>query len=129
MEVKSNIAEVEVKERELEGLTESRQNVYDLDSKMRTWETDFEQQSVDGQKAMLFQVVDCVDLFRDRVEIHVNVKMEMFKQGLSGRLVVPTETVELTAPEAVEDAELVTTPSVLVPQYNNGDVNCTSLAA
>lgn len=76
----------------------------------------------------MFQVVDCVDLFRDRVEIHVNVKMEMFKQGLSGRLVVPTETVELTTPEAVEDAELVTTPSVLVPQYNNGDVNCTSLA-
>lgn len=41
MEVKSNIAEVEVKERELEGLTEIRQNVYNLDSKMRTWETDF----------------------------------------------------------------------------------------
>ena len=41
----------------------------DLDSKMRTWETDFEMQSVDGQKAMLYQVVDRIDIFRDRVEI------------------------------------------------------------
>lgn len=128
MEVKSNIAEVESKERELEGLTESRQNVYNLGNKMRTWETDFEMQSVDGQKAMLYQVVDRIDIFRDRVEIHVNVKMEMFKQGLSDRLVIPAETVELIAPEAVENAELVTPPSVLVPHYNNGDVNCTSLA-
>lgn len=110
-------------------MTESRQNVYNLDNKMRTWETDFEMQSVDGQKAMLYQVVDRIDIFRDRVEIHVNVKMEMFKQGLSDRLVIPTETVELIAPEAVENAELVTTPSVLAPYYNNGDVNCTSLAA
>lgn len=131
MEVKSNILDVENKERELLGLTESRQNVYNLDSKMRTWETDFEQQSVDGQKAMLYQVVDRIDIFRDRVEIHVNIKMEMFKQGLSDRLVVPTETTELIAPEAVElaeDAELVATQSVLVPQHTYGDVNCTSLA-
>jgi resolvase domain protein len=132
MEVKSNIADVENKERELLDLTESRQNVYNLDSKMRTWETDFEQQSVDGQKAMLYQVVDRIDIFRDRVEIHVNIKMEMFKQGLSDRLVAPVETEEWIAAEPVELVEapdLVATPSVLVPQHTFGDVNCTSLAA
>ena len=124
--------QVEMKERELSGLTESRQNVYNLDNKMRTWETDFEQQSIDGQKAMLFQVVDRVDIFRDRVEIHVNIKMEMFKQGLSDRLVIPTEAVEPIQAETVElseNTEITTTPSILVPQHTFGDVNCTSLAA
>lgn len=131
-EVKNNIEQVEMKERELSGLTESRQNVYNLDNKMRTWETDFEQQSIDGQKAMLFQVVDRVDIFRDRVEIHVNIKMEMFKQGLSDRLVIPTEAVEPIQAETVElseNTEITTTPSILVPQHTFGDVNCTSLAA
>lgn len=130
-EVKNNIAQVEMKERELSGLTESRQNVYNIDNKMRTWETDFEQQSIVGKKAMLFQVVDRVDIFRDRVEIHVNIKMEMFKQGLSDRLVIPTaiaEPIAVEAAELSENTELVTTPSILVPQHTFGDVNCSSLA-
>ena len=30
---------------------------------------------MDGQKAMLYQVVDRIDIYRDRVEIHVNIKL------------------------------------------------------
>lgn len=49
---------------------------------MQNWNTNFDTQDTDGQKEMLFQVVDRIDKFGDRIEITVNIKLDMFKNGV-----------------------------------------------
>ncbi len=83
LEVKESTEQVEIREQELAELTERKQSAFSLNTKMQNWNTDFDTQEVDGQKAMLFQVVDRIDIFRDRVEISVNIKLDMFKNGIS----------------------------------------------
>ena len=83
LEVKESTEQVEMREQELAELTERKQSAFSLNTKMQNWNTDFDTQEVDGQKAMLFQVVDRIDIFRDRVEISVNIKLDMFKNGIS----------------------------------------------
>ena len=83
LEVKESTEQVEMREQELAELTERKQSAFALNAKMQNWNTDFDTQAVDGQKAMLFQVVDRIDIFRDRVEISVNIKLDMFKNGIS----------------------------------------------
>lgn len=75
-EVKESAEKVEIREQELAKLTERKQGAFALNVKMQNWNTDFDTQEVDGQKAMLFQVVD-------RVEIPVNIKLDMFKNAVS----------------------------------------------
>lgn len=134
LEVKSSTEQIENKERELEGLTSSRNSVFELNSKMQSWDTDFEDQGVDGQKAMLYQVVDRIDIYRDRVEIHVNIKMDMYENGLSDRLQAPT-TELITVPAIIEDNDNLpmvacgTDQTVLSGQSIIGGVNSVSLAA
>lgn len=83
LEVKESTEQVEMREHELAELTERKQSAFALNTKMQHWNTDFDAKEVDGQKAMLFQVVDRIDIFRDRVEISVNIKLDMFKNGIS----------------------------------------------
>lgn len=83
LEVKASTEQVEMREQELSELLERKQSAFSLNIKMQNWNTDFDTQEVDGQKAMLFQVVDRIDIFRDRVEISVNIKLDMFKNGIS----------------------------------------------
>ena len=134
LEVKSSTEQIENKERELDGLTSSRNSVFELNSKMQSWDTDFEDQGVDGQKAMLYQVVDRIDIYRDRVEIHVNIKMDMYENGLSDRLQAPT-TELITVPARIEDNDNLPMvacgidQSVLSGQAIIGGVNSVSLAA
>ncbi len=134
LEIKGSTEQIENKERELEGLTSSRDSVFELNSKMQSWDTDFEDQEIDGQKAMLYQVVDRIDIFRDRVEIHVNIKMDMYENGLSDRLHAPTPDI-ITAPAITEITEnnlpMVasgTDETVLSGQSIIGGVNSVSLA-
>lgn len=134
LEVKSSTEQIENKERELDGLTSSRNSVFELNSKMQSWDTDFEDQGVDGQKAMLYQVVDRIDIYRDRVEIHVNIKMDMYENGLSDRLQAPTSEL-ITVPAIIEDNDNLsmvacgTDQTVLSGQSIIGGVNSVSLAA
>lgn len=133
LEVKSSTEQIENKERELDGLTSSRNSVFELNSKMQSWDTDFEDQEVDGQKAMLYQVVDRIDIYRDRVEIHVNIKMDMYENGLSDRLQVPTSEL-ITVSTIIEDNNNLpmvaceTDKTVLSGQSIIGGVNSVSLA-
>ncbi len=134
LEIKGSTEQIENKERELEGLTSSRDSVFELNSKMQSWDTDFEDQEIDGQKAMLYQVVDRIDIFRDRVEIHVNIKMDMYENGLSDRLHAPTPDI-ITVPAITEIADnnipMVasgTDETVLSGQSIIGGVNSVSLA-
>ena len=91
LEVKASTEQVEMREQELAELTERKQSAFALNIKMQNWNTDFDTQEVDGQKAMLFQVVDRIDIFRDRVEISVNIKLDMFKNGISKKpTAIPT---------------------------------------
>ena len=133
LDVKSSTEQIENKERELEGLTSSRNSVFELNSKMQSWDTDFEDQEVDGQKAMLYQVVDRIDIYRDRVEIHVNIKMDMYENGLSDRLQAPTSEL-ITVPAIIEDNDNLPMVAceidqpVLSGQSIIGGVNSVSLA-
>lgn len=103
-DVKNIATQVENKERELKGLTKSRSSVLELNNKMETWTSDFEEQSIEGQKAMLFQVIDKIDIFRDRVEIHVNIKMDMYINGLSEKLSTPKNEI-ITVPTFEENTD------------------------
>lgn len=84
-ESKERETQLEIKKSVLEDLLRNRRGALELDSKMENWETDFDVQNPEGQKAMLFQVVDRIDLYRNKVEIAVNIKMDMFIDGLSER--------------------------------------------
>lgn len=91
LEVKESTEQVARREEELAELTERKQGAFALNVKMQNWNTDFDTQEVDGQKAMLFQVVDRIDIFRDRVEISVNIKLDMFKNAVSKKpTAIPT---------------------------------------
>ena len=41
--------------------------------------SDFDTQEIEGKKSMLFQVVDRIELFKERVEIIINIKMDTHK--------------------------------------------------
>lgn len=79
LELKSKSEEIENAERELATLKGIKQHAFYLNSKMQTWSEDFDTQEIEGKKSMLFQVVDRIELFKDRVEIIINIKMDMHK--------------------------------------------------
>lgn len=82
---------------------------------------------------MLYQVVDRIDIYRDRVEIHVNIKMDMYENGLSDRLQAST-TELITVPARIEDSDNFpmvacgADETVLSGQSIIGGVNSVSLA-
>lgn len=125
-EVQATYADVENKERELNGLTENRNSVFELDRRMTNWDSDFESQTIEGQKAMLFQVIDKINLFRDKVEIHINITMDLFKEGLSEQMAEPISPI-INEPMAIE-GEVLPAESIVAEQSNYGVVNCVSLA-
>ena len=125
-EVQATYADVENKERELNGLTENRNSVFELDRRMTNWDSDFESQTIEGQKAMLFQVIDKINLFRDKVEIHINITMDLFKEGLSEQMAEPISPI-INEPMAIE-GEVLPADSIVAEQSNYGVVNCVSLA-
>ncbi len=76
IEVKEIVKEGKECEEKLEELTSWKQRALSLNSKMKNWNMDFEKEEREGKKAMLFQVIDRIDIFSDRVEIIVNIKMD-----------------------------------------------------
>ena len=52
-----------------------------MNNKMQNWSEDYDTQEIEGKKSMLFQVVDRIEVFKDRVEIIVNIKMDMHKNS------------------------------------------------
>ena len=48
---------------------------------MQNWSEDFDTQGIDGKKSMLFQVVDRIELFKDRFEIIINIKINIQKNA------------------------------------------------
>ncbi len=102
-EVKESCEQVKAREEELAELTERKQSAFSLNRKMQNWNTDFNEQETDGRKAMLFQVVDRIDIFRDRVEISINIKLDMFKNSTTKRK--PSNST--TESSAVGDVNLI----------------------
>lgn len=82
LELKSKSEEIENAERELVTLKGIKQHAFYLNGKMQNWSEDFDTQEIEGKKSMLFQVVDRIELFKDRVEIVMNIKMDMHKNPL-----------------------------------------------
>ena len=81
VEIKTVSEKIEDAEKELAILNGTKQHVFYLNSKMQNWSEDFDTQEIEGKKSMLFQVVDKIELFKDRVEIIVNIKMDMQKNS------------------------------------------------
>ena len=79
LEIKTISEKIEDAEKELAILKGTKQHAFYLNSKMQNWSEDFDTQEIEGKKSMLFQVVDRIELFKDRVEIIVNIKMDMQK--------------------------------------------------
>lgn len=122
IEIKDGYLQLENYERQLDGLGENRRSVYTLDNRMRNWDADFEEQDTAGQKAMLYQVIYRINVYREKVEIHVRVKMDMFKEGLSVQTPAPDGIISI--PIETGDEPL----GIVAEQSNVGDVNSTSLA-
>lgn len=93
---------------------------------MTNWDSDFESQTIEGQKVMLFQVIDKINLFRDKVEIHIDNTMDLFKEGLSEQMAEPISPI-INDPMAIE-GEVLPADSIVAEQSNYGVVNCVSLA-
>ncbi len=98
-----------------------------LKLQMTNWENDFESQGIEGQKAMLFQVIEKINLFRDKVEIHINVGMDLFKDGLAEQVANNIDPI-IQEPMVIEDTEVLP-ESIVAEQSNVGVVNCVSQAA
>ncbi len=126
-EVQEGETDVENKERELDGVTDLRHSVFELNRRMTNWENDFESQGLEGQKAMLFQVIEKINLFRDKVEIHINVGMDLFKDGLAEQVANNINPI-IQEPMVIEDTEVLP-ESIVAEQSNVGVVNCVSQAA
>lgn len=92
---------------------------------MTNWDSDFESQTIEGQKAMLFQVIDKINLFRDKVEIHIDITMDLFKESLSEQMAEPISPI-INDPMAIE-GEVLPADSIVAEQSNYGVVNCVSL--
>ncbi len=126
-EVQEGATDVENKERELDGVTDLRHSVFELNRRMTNWENDFEAQGIEGQKAMLFQVIEKINLFRDKVEIHINVGMDLFKDGLAEQVANNIDPI-IQEPMVIEDTEVLP-ESIVAEQSNVGVVNCVSQVA
>ena len=77
LELKDISEKIENVEKELTELKGIKQHAFYLNDKMQNWSENFDTKEIDGKKSMLFQVVDRIELFKDRVEIIVNIKMDM----------------------------------------------------
>lgn len=92
LEVREGDGQTKKLEKELDYLTESRDSIVSMDDTMQDWDAQFDLQDTAGQKAMLAQVVDRIDLFRDKVVISVNIKYGQYKDGLASQLKPDTYT-------------------------------------
>lgn len=81
VEIKTVSEKIEDAEKEFAILNGTKQHAFYLNSKMQNWSDDFDAQEIEDKKSMLFQVVDRIELFMDRVEIIVNIKMDMQKNS------------------------------------------------
>lgn len=87
----------------------------------------------EGQKVILYQVVDSIDIYRDRVEIHVNIKIDMCENNLSDRLQAPTTEFMTVRTKSEDDDNLIivacgVNTTILSRQSIIGGVNSVSLA-
>lgn len=81
----------------------------------------------------MYQVVDNMNIYRDRVEIHVNIKIDMFENNLSDRLQAPTTEFMTVRAKIEDDDNLIivacgVNTTVLSRQSIIGGVNSVSLA-
>ena len=81
LEINTISEKIEDAEKELAILKGTKQHAFYLNSKMQNWSEDFDTQEIEGKKSMLFQVVDRIEIFKDRVVIIVNIKMNMHKNS------------------------------------------------